>query len=536
MCSAWTSSSPSGVNSAAEQSARSLMLGLNAARRSTAPISSATPVSRRDEDLQRRGIERHASAPSPRAAPASPWLRWHTPGVGCAPRRRGRAPRVPPPVVLPDRARARRRAAGDARRRPVSTHGRATSCTVRSRNCSVPHRRHAHGPAPARRLGRRGHEDDLLQLEARLDAHLDARFAPAEGRTDARFGAVDACSAASTSASRRSTPRFARMTPGSPSSRASSTGPSASRPARSCSGSSGRCHQTSLASAPPPSSREPGPAMSRRRLSSAPARRSTRAPASPAGPASPRAPRRCSRARRSTAGPAPGRSLAGARGRAGRGRAPASRSGPVARSATTSTARRDVRSRSARVLALKAATSADGQLVALPGGTGSRGGLDASPRRGPERPARRPRRPAPPARRRAPWSPRRRPGPHDLPPRGAASSPDGRQHAGPGRHDHRVHPQRVGQRAGVQRSGTAERDQREAPRVDAPLHRHGAQGPFHVGVDDGHHARRPSTPAPSSAGRAARVEPARPGNGGARRDAPGNEVGVGHRGPVPPRP
>ena len=44
MCSAWASSSPSAVNSAAEQSARSLMLGLNAARRSTAPISSATPV------------------------------------------------------------------------------------------------------------------------------------------------------------------------------------------------------------------------------------------------------------------------------------------------------------------------------------------------------------------------------------------------------------------------------------------------------------------------------------------------------------
>ncbi len=46
MCSACTSSSPSAVNRAAEQSARSLMLGLKAARRSTAPISSATPVSR----------------------------------------------------------------------------------------------------------------------------------------------------------------------------------------------------------------------------------------------------------------------------------------------------------------------------------------------------------------------------------------------------------------------------------------------------------------------------------------------------------
>ena len=37
---------PSAVNSAAEQSARSLMFGLNAARRSTAPISSAMPVRR----------------------------------------------------------------------------------------------------------------------------------------------------------------------------------------------------------------------------------------------------------------------------------------------------------------------------------------------------------------------------------------------------------------------------------------------------------------------------------------------------------
>ncbi len=46
MCSACTSSSPSAVKSAAEQSARSLMFGLNAARCSTAPISSAIPVSR----------------------------------------------------------------------------------------------------------------------------------------------------------------------------------------------------------------------------------------------------------------------------------------------------------------------------------------------------------------------------------------------------------------------------------------------------------------------------------------------------------
>ena len=57
MCSACTSSSPAAVNSAAEQSARSLMFGLYAARRSTAPISSAAPVSREIEDLQRRRVE-----------------------------------------------------------------------------------------------------------------------------------------------------------------------------------------------------------------------------------------------------------------------------------------------------------------------------------------------------------------------------------------------------------------------------------------------------------------------------------------------
>ena len=71
MCSACTSSSPSAVNSAAEQSARSLMFGLNAARRSTAPISSATPSSRYDEHLQRSRIERHAHR-SITNAPASP--------------------------------------------------------------------------------------------------------------------------------------------------------------------------------------------------------------------------------------------------------------------------------------------------------------------------------------------------------------------------------------------------------------------------------------------------------------------------------
>ena len=60
MCSACTSISPPAVNRAAEQSARSLMLGLNAARRSTAPISSATPVRREIKHLESGRVEGHA--------------------------------------------------------------------------------------------------------------------------------------------------------------------------------------------------------------------------------------------------------------------------------------------------------------------------------------------------------------------------------------------------------------------------------------------------------------------------------------------
>src|SRR5262245_27481895 len=45
MCSAWATICPSGSNTAAEQSARSLMFGEYAARRRATPISSATPAS-----------------------------------------------------------------------------------------------------------------------------------------------------------------------------------------------------------------------------------------------------------------------------------------------------------------------------------------------------------------------------------------------------------------------------------------------------------------------------------------------------------
>src|SRR5918998_1957699 len=45
MCSAWATISPSRSNTAAEQSARSLIFGEYAARRRATPISSATPAS-----------------------------------------------------------------------------------------------------------------------------------------------------------------------------------------------------------------------------------------------------------------------------------------------------------------------------------------------------------------------------------------------------------------------------------------------------------------------------------------------------------
>ena len=62
MCSAWTSSSPAAVNTAAEQSARSLIFGERADRRSTSPISVATPGQLRDQHLQRGRIHRQPVA------------------------------------------------------------------------------------------------------------------------------------------------------------------------------------------------------------------------------------------------------------------------------------------------------------------------------------------------------------------------------------------------------------------------------------------------------------------------------------------
>ncbi len=67
MCSAWTSSSPAAVNTAAEQSARSLIFGERDDRRSTSPISVATPVSCEIKTCRAAG-----SIVNPRIRPSAP--------------------------------------------------------------------------------------------------------------------------------------------------------------------------------------------------------------------------------------------------------------------------------------------------------------------------------------------------------------------------------------------------------------------------------------------------------------------------------
>src|SRR4051794_13151112 len=78
MCSACASSVPSAVKTAHEQSARSLMFGLYAARRSTAPISSATPVSREIHTWSVAGSTSDRPLDYPRAELA----RFRSPAVG----------------------------------------------------------------------------------------------------------------------------------------------------------------------------------------------------------------------------------------------------------------------------------------------------------------------------------------------------------------------------------------------------------------------------------------------------------------------
>ena len=140
MCSACASSSPAAVNSAAEQSARSLMLGLNAARRSTAPISSATDASRETEDLQRGRV--HARSTHPRAGRARASARQpvgdpHR-AVGLGHDRRARRTRARSTArEVADRRAARHARRGPAARRPRPARRAArTRCAARARRGS----------------------------------------------------------------------------------------------------------------------------------------------------------------------------------------------------------------------------------------------------------------------------------------------------------------------------------------------------------------------------------------------------------------
>ena len=125
MCSACTSSVPSAVNSAAEQSARSLMFGLYAARRSTAPISSATPV--------RREISTWSAARDPTFIASSS-------GAGEHPRA--------------ERARLRDPALGDPHRAVGLGDDRRTGARARARRRAgrrpAAAQRRSRGPAPRR--------------------------------------------------------------------------------------------------------------------------------------------------------------------------------------------------------------------------------------------------------------------------------------------------------------------------------------------------------------------------------------------------
>ena len=104
-------------------------------------------------------------------------------------------------------------------------------------------------------------------------------------------------------------------------------------------------------------------------------------------------------------------------------------------------------------------------------------------------------------------------------------------------HDHRGHAERVGQRAGVQRPGAAEGDERQRPRIDAALDRHRAQGPLH-------RRRRPPGSRPSAVTPAPRQRPLGgvDGRGPARRSAapagmrPATRSASVTVGSVPPRP
>ena len=104
MCSAWTSISPSAVNRAAEQSARSLMLGLNCPGAARAHLLGHAGEAG-DQDLEGGRVEAHAVLRGASHA-SGPW------------------------VTVPMHSKA-----------VTTMESRselATSCTVGSRNCSAP--------------------------------------------------------------------------------------------------------------------------------------------------------------------------------------------------------------------------------------------------------------------------------------------------------------------------------------------------------------------------------------------------------------
>ncbi len=121
---------------------------------------------------------------------------------------------------------------------------------------------------------------------------------------------------------------------------------------------------------------------------------------------------------------------------------------------------------------------------------------------------------------------------------GAGEHPDRGEHARPGGDEDRPDPQGVGERTGVQRARPAERDEGALPRVHPPGDRHGAQRLLHGRVDDREHPRRGGRGGShperlERRGGGTQVQSTEPGEGGVGGDAPGHEVGVGHRGPPP---
>ena len=103
----------------------------------------------------------------------------------------------------------------------------------------------------------------------------------------------------------------------------------------------------------------------------------------------------------------------------------------------------------------------------------------------------------------------------------------------------------VGDRGGVQRPGAAERQQREAARVDAALDRHDAQRADHLRVRDAHDARGALAPPQAELGgeradrRASprsRVERDAAGERPRRVEVPSTRLASVTVGSVPPRP